>query len=656
MATQAMPTEVASPAGQATAIGGLAVSPHRSLAASAGQDGRIRLWNTNDRGAITSFGPGADGHRGPATAVALTPDGTTMLSAGEDGTVVLWDVHDPRAARRLGSYDSGTAATALAMLPGGRAAVSGVDGTLTFLDIGAPPAITRIAPPITAHPKAIHALAVAPDAPVLASAGADGTIRLWSLEDAVPIPIGTALDGRAPVGAIEFSAAGVLAAGATDGSLRIWDVRDPANPRLTSDQHTRRVPISGLTFGFGGQLLAVAGLDGTLQLWITRDIDHIEPLGWEIHGNSGAIRTVRMLPPDRMITTGSDGRVRTWTPPPGFVPILFDGTLTDVGFDRDGHVLATGLGDGRVELWNVTAPRLSHLVNTVSAGAPNRLGTRVALRPDARLLAATTGTEVRLWDLTDVNRPAELGTLPGGAPISFAADGNHLLTGTADHTLQVWDLSSPRNPRPIQSLRTGGGQDIPVATFSPDGSRVAAADTGGRILLWDSDDRSGAPASVDTAEHAAHALAFAPDGRTLFSGGADGTIGSFDITDPTQIRPLDAVRGHTARISTLVIESSGHRMGSAGDDRTANMWDISDPRHITQADVPLTLPPGSSWYLRFDPHDGKIGLAVSDQAVVRGYTDPDAVATNLCATQPVDLDMQAWRDLFPSVPYTPPCA
>ncbi|WP_169813670.1 nSTAND1 domain-containing NTPase [Nocardia pseudobrasiliensis] len=658
MATQTLPTEIVSPADQGAPIEDLATGPARGLAATAGEDGRIRLWNINDRGAITSYGPGADGHRGPATAVAFTPDGAQVLSAGQDGTIRLWDVHDPRAARQLASYDNGSAATALAMLPGGRAAVSSADGTLTFLDITGRQAITRITSPITAHAAAVRALAVAPDTPVLASAGEDGTIRLWSFADADhPAPLGAPLDGRAAVGAIEFGADGVLAAGTADGSLRIWDVRDPARPRLTSEQHARRAAISGLTFGFGGQLLGVTRTDGTMQLWITRDVDRVNPLGWEIHGNSGSIRAVRMLPPDRMITTGSDGRVRAWTPPPGFLPILVDGTPADVGFDRDGHDLAIGLSDGRVETWDVTTPRLSHLANTVVAGAPDRLGARVALRPDGRLLAATTGAQVRLWDLTVVDRPVDLGTLPGDAPFAFSPDGNRLLTSAPDHALQVWDISSPQHPRPIQALRPGSDRDVSVAMFSPDGSRIAAADDGNRILLWNTDDRNAtAPtASVDTAEHSLHALAFTPDGRTLVSGGASGTISSWDITDPSHIRPLDTVRGHTARITTLVIDHSGRRLGSAGDDRTANLWDISDPGHIRQADVPLTLPIGTSWYLRFDPREETIALAVGDQGAVRGYLDPDAVATSLCTTHDAGIDTHTWHELLPSVPYTAPC-
>ena len=110
------------------------------------------------------------------------------------------------------------------------------------------------------------------------------------------------------------------------------------------------------------------------------------------------------------------------------------------------------------------------------------------------------------------------------AAIAFSPDGDTLAVVGHDERIRPWDLSG-ETPRALEPLEAHFDK-VGAVCFSPDGKSMATADASyRRLIVWDPATRKRRPGmDWDKLPAAPAALAFAPDGRHLAVGNADGTI------------------------------------------------------------------------------------------------------------------------------------
>jgi WD40 repeat protein len=103
-----------------------------------------------------------------------------------------------------------------------------------------------------------------------------------------------------------------------------------------------------------------------------------------------------------------------------------------------------------------------------------------------------------------------------------------------------------------------------------------------------------------------------------------------------------------------VFSPDENTLASGGDDGSVLLWDISDrncPAAIGDSLIPLGV--ASRTRVAFDPH-GRLYAASSDGTLRIWNLDTDNT-TRICASTRNVLTEQRWNQLLPDLPYGPPC-
>jgi WD40 repeat protein len=188
-----------------------------------------------------------------------------------------------------------------------------------------------------------------------------------------------------------------------------------------------------------------------------------------------------------------------------------------------------------------------------------------------------------------VDTGRELCTLQGhGDEVSsavFTPDGKHIVSGSFDRTVSLWDLETRREVRRFQGHK---GEVFAVAV-SADGKRILScsgtlgpvpgkdgnknpnpppAEVDYSVRLWDLE--TGKELQRFTGHtNAVLGVAFSPDGRHGVSAGFDMTVRVWNLETGREVR---AHLGHGSAVHAAVFTPDGRRILSGGWDRQLRLW------------------------------------------------------------------------------------
>jgi WD40 repeat protein len=317
-------------------------------------------------------------------------------------------------------------------------------------------------------------LALSPDGRMLASGGADGTVRVRQIVAGEPMMLGPS---KGEITALAFLPDGRrLLSGDSKGRVQLWDLTARVAVVLTG--HDDR--ITGLVVVPGGDHAVTAARDGSLRAW---DLGRGEPAGsadagrpiWSLalsaDGRTVAARlpgqvrrfdalTLSPLPlaqaalpgdgpvafaADGLLAAGGSGEVRLWNPSGGVRHLVADGNVTGVAFSPDAHRLAAASDDGTVRWWELPSEAMHPLAHKGNGSRD------LAFSRDGARLVATRGETARLWVLPASDPRKLRGPADEVTRAVFTADGTRVVISSLDGAVRVYRLGpglAPAEPDP----------------------------------------------------------------------------------------------------------------------------------------------------------------------------------------------------------------
>jgi len=152
--------------------------------------------------------------------------------------------------------------------------------------------------------------------------------------------------------------------------------------------------------------------------------------------------------------------------------------------------------------------------------------------------------------------------------IAYSPDGKHLAVASGT---EIW-LYDAQTGEELDLLTEHTDVVISIA-FSPDGKTLMSGGsdgTVGTVHLWDV--ATGSKIRTLTAHTGAINVAFSPDGKTLASGNRDGIIRLWDVATGNEIQTLT---GHTDAVISIAFSPDGNTLVSSGLDGTVLLWELS---------------------------------------------------------------------------------
>ncbi|WP_423489112.1 toll/interleukin-1 receptor domain-containing protein [Mycobacteroides sp. PCS013] len=210
----------------------------------------------------------------------------------------------------------------------------------------------------------------------------------------------------------------------------------------------------------------------------------------------------------------------------------------------------------------------------------------LALSPDGRRIVVVDGNDAtRIFDVDSREQIGETIAIPSpsssdGSNIGvhspeFSPDGRRFVMGLSEGTVRQWDAFTGA---PLSTPMAGHTGTVFVATYSPDGTRIASGGTGDNtVRVWDTE--TGAPVGTPFTGHldAITGLTFTADSKQIVSTSDDKTIQIWRADGDTPLGgPISAPAGNLPEGTPVVGVVPG---GETTDiSRSAAVWNLEDGR------------------------------------------------------------------------------
>jgi WD40 repeat protein len=181
---------------------------------------------------------------------------------------------------------------------------------------------------------------------------------------------------------------------------------------------------------------------------------------------------------------------------------------------------------------------------------------------------SVTSVRTEVWDLETLTKRADIKEEGHSSfRIALSPDGKVLATATLAGQIRLYDLATGK-ARAVFGLK----QTVFALAFAPDGATVVAAGgagTGGGVVALCDVAAGKERATFKASEQLLSAVAIAPDGAVLATGGNDAVVRFWDLAT---LKEVGALKGPKRNITALAFSPSGRLLACGA--HTIHIYDV----------------------------------------------------------------------------------
>ena len=274
----------------------LAAQQGGQLVAVGGDDHLLRVWNTRTGQLVHRL----VGHQDWIRAVQFVPGRDEIITAGNDRRLLRWTLSERAVAHQEIARHRQAITCICLSSDGRRLGATGFEPQLALYDLTDSEAVTQVACPC----RDMRAAVFSPNSDMLASAGRNGRVRLWS--DGGKQHVRDIDAHRQRIRALAFSPEGEhLVSASEDRTARIWEVAT-GEPVARLSSGTAKILCA---LYLDDRHLATGGSDNLIRIW---DVQRREQISTLV-GHTGSVATLARHN-GKLISGSFDTTVRIWQP------------------------------------------------------------------------------------------------------------------------------------------------------------------------------------------------------------------------------------------------------------------------------------------------------------------------------------------------------
>jgi len=200
--------------------------------------------------------------------------------------------------------------------------------------------------------------------------------------------------------------------------------------------------------------------------------------------------------------------------------------------------------------------------------------------PDV-ILSCSRDKSIIVWSLTrdETNYGVPKRALKGHShfisDVVMSSDGQFALSGSWDHTLRLWDITTGQCTRRF----VGHTGDVLSVAFSADNRQIVSGARDRTIKLWNTLAECKYTITQDNHTEWVSCVRFSPNTSNpiIVSCGWDRVVKVWNLTN-CKLRTNHF--GHTQFLNTVTVSPDGSLCASGGKDGKAMLWDLNEGKHL----------------------------------------------------------------------------